>query len=264
MKTTFINALLFTVLSLGVVPSSALAEMTADDYLDRGYAKYEKGDPDGAIADYSRALELDPKDAAAYNNRGNVKKDKGDVDGAIADYSRALELDPKFPLAYNNRGAMHFLKRNWTGALSDYRHRCELDERNQDGARVLIWLIRARLGETEAADKELAALIEKRWNTAPGDWFSHVAGHLLGKVSEADLFAAGKTPVASVQIPDTKKERGQLCQAWFYSGMKKLLAGDKAAATEHLKKCLATEQKDFIEYGFAEAELKALASRRYF
>ena len=78
-----------------------------------------------------------------------------------------------------------------------------------------------------------------------------MAGHLLGKVSEADLFAAAKSP-------DAKKERGQLCEAWFYSGMKKLLAGDKAAAAEHFQKCLATEQKDFTEYRFAQAELKAL------
>ena len=34
--------------------------------------------------------------AADYNNRGIAKVGKGDFDGAIADYSRALELDPKF------------------------------------------------------------------------------------------------------------------------------------------------------------------------
>ena len=32
--------------------------------------------------------------AAAYNNRGNAKKAKGDWDGAIADFTKAIELKP--------------------------------------------------------------------------------------------------------------------------------------------------------------------------
>jgi lipoprotein NlpI len=80
---------------------------------------------------------------------------------------------------------------------------------------------------------------------------SKVAGHLLGKVPEADLFAAAKSP-------DPHKERCRLCEAWFYAGMKRLLGGDKAAAAADFQKCLATGEKTFSEYRFAAAELKAL------
>ena len=51
----------------------------------------KKGDYDRAIADYNKALELDPKDATAYNNRGYAYRQKGDYDKAIADYDKALE-----------------------------------------------------------------------------------------------------------------------------------------------------------------------------
>ncbi len=40
--------------------------------------------------------------------------------------------------------------------------------------------------------------------------------------------------------------------------MKKLLIEDKAAAIGYFRKCIATERKDYDEYGLAEAELKAL------
>jgi len=40
--------------------------------------------------------------------------------------------------------------------------------------------------------------------------------------------------------------------------MKKLLSGDKTAAADYFRKCLATELRHFDEYQFAEAELKAL------
>mgnify|MGYP001595382467 CR=1 FL=1 len=43
---------------------------------------YNKGDYDRAIADYTRAIELDPKDAITYSNRGIVYYNKGEYDYA--------------------------------------------------------------------------------------------------------------------------------------------------------------------------------------
>ena len=63
-------------------------------YNNRGYAYGHKGDYDRAIADFSKALELNPKDAHLYHNRGAAYEDKGDHDRAIADYRRALQFDP--------------------------------------------------------------------------------------------------------------------------------------------------------------------------
>jgi len=190
--------------------------------------------------------------AADYNNRGIAKVGKGDVDGAIADYNRALELDPKFAIAYADRGISHFSSRHWNEALKDFNHFFDLSKDEQDYPRLFVWMITVRLNGADAANKDLTAYLDRRSNAAPSDWFSNVAGHLLGKVTQADLFAAAKSP-------DTKTERGQLCEAWFFSGMKKLLDGDKTAAAEHFRKCLATDQKIFVEYQFAQTELKSLA-----
>jgi tetratricopeptide (TPR) repeat protein len=88
--------------ALLLVSGSGIAQTTAVDYYNRGLAKQAKGDLDGAIADHTRAIELDPKYVPAYNDRGTAKQDKGDLDGAIADYTRAIELHPKYVPAYNN------------------------------------------------------------------------------------------------------------------------------------------------------------------
>jgi len=55
-----------------------------------------------AIADYTRAIELDSNYAKAYLNRGVVRAAEGDRAGAIADYSRAIELDPNYASPYYN------------------------------------------------------------------------------------------------------------------------------------------------------------------
>jgi lipoprotein NlpI len=107
------------------------------------------------------------------------------------------------------------------------------------------------LGETEAARNEFSAYFDQRGREAPGDWIFHVAEYLLGSMTEADFFAAAHSA-------DAEMERGQLCETWYYVGVKQLLAGDNAAAAVSFRKCLATEVKTFNEYRFAEAELKSL------
>ena len=56
-------------------------------------------DYDRAIADYTKAIEIDPKFADAYYNRGLAYCYKQDYDRAITDYTKAIEIDPKFAIA---------------------------------------------------------------------------------------------------------------------------------------------------------------------
>jgi len=57
--------------------------------------KKAKGDLDGAIADYTKAIELKPDSALAYYNRSDAKQAKGDLDGANADHTKATEIDSR-------------------------------------------------------------------------------------------------------------------------------------------------------------------------
>jgi tetratricopeptide (TPR) repeat protein len=59
---------------------------------------------DEAIADYDKAIEIDPGYAMAYSNRGTARESKGDRHGAFADYNKAIEVDPRNAYAYNIRG----------------------------------------------------------------------------------------------------------------------------------------------------------------
>jgi tetratricopeptide (TPR) repeat protein len=66
---------------------------TAGAYVHRGNAFYARGDNDQAIADYDRAIGLNPKEAAAYSNRGRAFYAKGENDRAIADFTQAIQID---------------------------------------------------------------------------------------------------------------------------------------------------------------------------
>jgi tetratricopeptide (TPR) repeat protein len=96
-------------------------------YNNRGTAYWSKGDYGRAIADYNRAIELNPKLAKAYTNRGNAHHGKGDYDRAIADYNRGIELDPNYDTAYNGRGNAYTGKSEYDRAIADYNRAIELN-----------------------------------------------------------------------------------------------------------------------------------------
>ncbi len=96
-------------------------------YYNRAQAKRMKNDTAGAIADYTKAIELGSTNPAAYNNRANVRAETNDRDGAIADYTRAIELKPDYARAYYNRAVLKKEKGDKAGADADYKKARELD-----------------------------------------------------------------------------------------------------------------------------------------
>jgi tetratricopeptide (TPR) repeat protein len=96
-------------------------------YFNRAQAKWQKKDAAGAIADYTRAIELGSTNPAAYNNRGNARAENNDRDGAIADYTRAIELRPDYARAYYNRSMAKEAKGDKAGAEADFKTAAKLD-----------------------------------------------------------------------------------------------------------------------------------------
>lgn len=97
-----------------------LHEQRADlPYVNRGSARLDRGDAEGALADFTQALKVNPKSVDAYNNRGQLRQMKGDLDGAMADYTQALAIDDRVYEAYNNRASLKLVRKDWVGALAD-------------------------------------------------------------------------------------------------------------------------------------------------
>ena len=119
-RTTAIAAAL-SVLALGSPLITGCTNPLATNFYNSGVEKYEKDDYQGAIADWSKAIEINPKYAYAYSNRGSAKDELGDYQGAIADYTKALEINPQDASAYLNRGIARELLNDLEGACDDWR-----------------------------------------------------------------------------------------------------------------------------------------------
>jgi tetratricopeptide (TPR) repeat protein len=106
---------------VGHRPMTTINPKIAFAYNNRGNA-----DHDRAIADYNRAIEIDPK-TKVYNSRGWAYYLKNDYDRAIGDASVAVSLDPKYRFAYHTRGEAYRAKGAYDRALSDFNQALALD-----------------------------------------------------------------------------------------------------------------------------------------
>ena len=70
------------------------------------------------MIDWHAVLELDGSNANAYFNRGSTYDSMGAYDKAIADYTRALELDKAMSVSGGGRSGAHASTDNGLGPSS--------------------------------------------------------------------------------------------------------------------------------------------------
>jgi tetratricopeptide (TPR) repeat protein len=122
----------------------------ADAFTNRGLARAERGDLDGALEDYNQSIALKSNSYVAFNNRGNALADLGDSDGALADYDQAIELNPDYAPAYYNRGTLRRQTGDLDGSFADLDDAIRLRPNSAD-IFTSRGLTRGKLGDSDGA-----------------------------------------------------------------------------------------------------------------
>jgi len=100
-----------------------------------------KGKDAQAILDYSKAIEINPRNAELYLKRGSAyakQAQRGDYfnkglrDKAISDFSKAIEIEPRNVQVYLKRAALYRNKGQYSMAILDYSKVIEIDPRNAE------------------------------------------------------------------------------------------------------------------------------------
>ena len=95
-------------------------------YVGRGAAYLEQALYPEAIEDFSKGIELSPRNSHLYSNRATAYLNLGKYTQALSDYNKAIELNPNYYNPYLGRAHVHEALGNQLAALSDYAQSCSM------------------------------------------------------------------------------------------------------------------------------------------
>jgi tetratricopeptide (TPR) repeat protein len=204
-------------------------------YVNRGRARVLTSDFAGAIADFTRALELLPGEPMVYEGRGLARVQSGDADGAIADLTEAIAIDPT-ESAYGNRGMAWLHKKDFDRALADLTKAIDINPNNP-----VTWMDRGRV-KGERRDPSALDDLNKAIELRPG-WADAYSNRGLVKRSQRDLAGAladlNRALELQPQHPQALNNRGSVRQQM----------GDFAGANADLTALLALDPGNAKAYG---------------
>lgn len=121
-------------------------------YFRRGLAYQQLRQSAAAIADFTRSIEFDPRNAAAYNSRGMGLEGRKDFPQAEADFTKAIALLPNNAMLYTSRADTRRFMRRYDEALADADTAVRLDP----GMARAFWVRASINGEKKAWEPDLA------------------------------------------------------------------------------------------------------------
>jgi tetratricopeptide (TPR) repeat protein len=279
MRIAFIPILF--ILLLGTVQT--IAQTPAETFYNRGVMRRMSGDTAGAIEDYTKAIEIDPKFASAYYNRGIARYAMKDAAGAIQDYTKAIELRPDFSDAYGNRGIIYAESGNAKTAFADFDMAIKLKPGNPltYNSRGLALQEQGKLDEA-IRDYDVAIRLDPKFVVA-----LHNRGHARDLKRDFDLAIADYTSALSIDPTYIKSlanrgiayhRRGNLAEALadygralelepgdpshhYNRAITRTAIGDFEGAIDDYTRTLAVQHLDFprrnVHHGRGMAYLKA-------
>jgi tetratricopeptide (TPR) repeat protein len=254
--------------------NALLAEDGSDSeaLLQRGLVYMRKGDNEKALADVTKASELDPKNVEAFTALGQILTNMMRNEESYLAYSKALALAParveirlhrmgpalvsqhftsvrddgnaalrgKFAKAHlwDIRGAANYVLQDYKTAAEDFSAQLKLD---QAGVRSLVWRYLAQYRGGMADESEAVAKAKEL-----GDhWPSAVFAFFAGNAAEADIFAQIAQSPAELQTTRN-------AQAHFYIAEWGILT---KASTSSIRAHLIAVRDAGVAFGMAQTTL---------
>src|SRR5262249_32736190 len=137
----------------------------------RGQLHVQLGEWDKAISDYSRAIELEPKNASAWNNLAwllaTCPEPKFlDPKRAVELARKAVELAPKAGSSWNTLGAAQYRTGNWKAAIEGLNKSMEL----RNGGDAFDWFFLAMAHWKQGAKDDA-----RKWYDRAVEWMDKYA-----------------------------------------------------------------------------------------
>jgi serine/threonine protein kinase/Flp pilus assembly protein TadD len=113
----------------------------AHGYFCRATAYTRLGKYTEALADYSRAIELNPNHFSTWYNRAVVHRRLGQWQEAVRANDKAIGLNPQSAAAWGDRGIAHAALGQFDKAFADFSKALQLDPKNAGANNAFSWFL---------------------------------------------------------------------------------------------------------------------------
>jgi tetratricopeptide (TPR) repeat protein len=215
-------------------------------YVSRATARADRGDLDGAVADFDAAAKLDAKEPRIYDNLSKVHWIRGDLDAAVASASRAIELDPTMANPYQNRAIARLDKGDAAGAIEDLSKALSLDPRLRE-AHLNRAFARQRAGDLHGAIDDASRAVALN----PADAKAHAA---RGRFRAAQRDLEG----ALADLARAKQLDPRYAAPHVARGSARANSGDHRGAIEDYDEAVRRDARDATAYFYRGLSRKSL------
>ncbi|MGD8383678.1 MAG: tetratricopeptide repeat protein [Syntrophobacterales bacterium] len=158
----------------------------------RGRLYYFKEDYDKMMYDFYKFTDLRPLDPQGYHMLGLAHLRRGNVDVAIAKFSRALELEPKLASAYGYRAEAYHLKGFPEKAVRDSTRAIESGGTQSTVGRA--YTVRSKAYKQLGQEALAAADFDKAYDLDPENYaykYFNITNHLASFTNDSSYIDPG-------------------------------------------------------------------------
>lgn len=187
-------------------------------YYNRGWAHFNAGDYDAALADFDRAIAQNAEFADSYLSRAEVQQERGEVDRSLADMDRWLEKKGETAEAYLKRARVFRRRGDWNRAFSELQRAASLDPGDIE-ITVARALVLSDLGERGPARRDVDKALEAKPDDAGALYARATIAFREEKLADAAadidraLAAMEKFPAAHTLKGEIHERRGETVAA---------------------------------------------------
>ena len=226
---------------------TALADASlssADDFVERGNVYLNRGKYDEAIADFTSALKVDPKNLWALADRGIAYVSKGELDAGEKDLTVVAAQDPDNAVMFRARGLIAESRNDCEKAIDYYTRSLSTDAGNEFALSHRAQC-EVDLSKYDAALDDTAAILK----TNPSS--SEI------RVLRANIYMRqGKHDRVAAEADAMTRGDPQSAFAWVAAAKTYAAIGERAEAMKALDRAIAIKPESYIYVNRAEIREK--------
>ncbi|MER2492286.1 lipoprotein NlpI [Catenovulum sediminis] len=225
-------------------------EQQAELYFRRGLLLDELGLMHLAYFDMMQALEHKPDLSEAYNMLGIYYVRQEEFGRAYESFDSVLELTPDHEYAYFNRAIALYYGERAQLSYKDFESFYNINP--TDPYRVIWWYFAEY---QESPEMALSRLKQRAGKLDKNAWGYKIIQLFTGEIQALEL-----QQLAAKLSHDEQGLNEKLCEAYFYIAKNYQMSNFNEAAEYYFKAALSTHIYQFVEFRYAQTELKRMAA----